>query len=96
VNPVNGLRFGDASAGVLIKAASQAWTGVAAATGTAGWFRLLGAVNDDESDDTTNNLFLRLDGNVATSGANLNLTSTSIASAATQTISTFSVTEPAA
>ena len=98
VNPANGLRFGDASAGVLVKDTTQAWTGVAvgAGTQTAGWFRLLGAVADDESDDTINNLFLRLDGNVATSGANLNLTSTSIANGATQTISTFSVTEPAA
>ena len=96
VNPANGLRFGDAASGVLVKDSSQAWTGVAAATGTAGWFRLLGAVADDESDDTTNNLFHRLDGNVATSGANLNLTSTSIANGATQTISTFSVTCPAA
>lgn len=95
VNPVNGLRFGDSSAGTLIKDATQTWTGVAAATGTAGWFRFYGSATDAGSSDSSE-VHVRLDGNVATSGADLNLTSTSIASGATQTISTFSVTMPAA
>ena len=94
VNSVNGLLFGDSAAGTLVKDASQAWTGVAGNTGTAGWFRLKGAVADAGSADS-GEVYNRLDGNVGTSGANLNLTSTSIASGATQTISTFSITQPA-
>lgn len=94
VNSVNGLKFGDSAAGVLVKDPSQTWSGVAAATGTAGWFRLVSAVSDSGALDSAET-FLRLDGNVATSGANLNLSSTSIATGATQTISTFSITEPA-
>jgi len=95
VNPANGLRFGDSAAGTLIKDAAQTWTGVAAATGTAGWFRFQGSVSDAGSADSSE-VYHRLDGSIATSGADLNLTSTSIASGATQTISTFSVTMPAA
>jgi len=39
---------------------------------------------------------MRLDGNVGTSGANMNLTSTAIVTAAVQTITAFTVTQPAA
>ena len=95
VNSANGLKFGDSAAGTLVKDPSQTWSGVAGNTGTAGWFRLVGAVADAGSADSSE-VYHRLDGNVATSGANLNLSSTSITSGATQTISTFSPTEPAA
>ena len=95
VNPVNGLRFGDSAAGTLVKDSAQAWTGVGLANGTAGWFRFKGPISDAGSSDAAE-LYIRLDGNVATSGANLNVTSTTIATGATQTISTFSLTEPAA
>lgn len=95
VNQVNGLLFGDSAAGALVKLPTQTWSGVAGASGTAGWFRLVGSVVDAGSADSSE-VFHRLDGNVATSGANLNLSSTTITSAATQTISTFTITEPAA
>lgn len=94
VNSVNGLKFGDSAAGVVAKDALQTWSGVAGNTGTAGWFRLKGAVADAGGADSTET-YIRLDGNVSTSGANLNLSSTSITSGATQTITTFSLTEPA-
>lgn len=94
VNPANGLRFGDSAAGVLVKDSAQTWTGVAAATGTAGWFRFEGAISDPGTADASE-VYLRMDGNVATSGANLHLSSTSITSGATQTINTFSLTLPA-
>jgi hypothetical protein len=94
VNQVNGLRFGDSAAGVLVKHPDQTWSGVAGATGTAGYFRFVGSVADAGSSDSSE-VFIRLDGNVATSGANLNLSSTSIVTSATQTISTFSLTLPA-
>jgi hypothetical protein len=94
VNPANGLKFGDSAAGTLVKDSTQTWSGVAAATGTAGWFRFYGAVADDGTADSAE-AKLRLDGNIATSGANMNLSSTSIVASATQTINTFSLTLPA-
>lgn len=95
VTAVNGVSFGSASAGVLAKLASQIWSGVAGATGTAGWFRFVGAVADSGITDTTESDF-RLDGAISTSGAQLNMSSTSIVSGATQTISSFPITLPTA
>lgn len=95
VNAVNGLRFGVALLGALNKLSTQTWSGVAGATGTAGWFRLTGAVVDDLTLDTDESE-LRLDGAISTSGSDLNLTSTAISSGATQTISAFTITLPAA
>ncbi|MBF0591203.1 MAG: hypothetical protein HQL02_03860 [Nitrospirae bacterium] len=86
-----GLSFGDASAGVMAKTVAETWSGTAVATGTAGWFRLV-APSDGGSSSQTDE---RLDGSVATSGAQLNMSSTSIVSGAVQTISTFSITMPA-
>lgn len=92
VTQVNGLQFESASAGSLTKLASQTWSGVIAVTGTAGWFRLKGPVADADAADTTETV-LRLDGSVAVSGGDLNLTSTALVSGATETISTFTPTE---
>ncbi|MBF0608985.1 MAG: hypothetical protein HQL61_15720 [Magnetococcales bacterium] len=86
-----GLSFGEASSGVLSKTVGETWSGTAVATGTAGWFRLV-APSDTGVSSTTEE---RLDGAVATSGAQLNMSSTSIVSGAVQTISTFSITMPA-
>jgi hypothetical protein len=94
VNSVNGLLLGDSTDGRVVKLPSQTWSGVAGATGTAGWFRFVGAVADAGSADSSQ-VFHRLDGNIATSGANLNMSNTSIVSAATQTIDTFAATLPA-
>lgn len=95
VTAVNGLTFGDAASGTLVKNPLETWTGVGLAAGTAGWFRYEGALVDTEASDTAG-AFNRLDGNIATSGANLNMSSTTVAIGATQTISTFSLTVPAA
>lgn len=93
VTAVNGVNFGIAAAGVLVKLASQVWSGVAGATGTAGWFRFVGAVADSGVTDTTES-DIRLDGAISTSGAQLNMSSTSIVSGATQTVSSFPITLP--
>lgn len=95
VDSANGLKFGVSTDGVIVKDPDQTWSGAAVATATAGWFRLQGAIADAGASDATNKALFRLDGNVGTSGANLNMTSTGIVSAATQTITEFSVTEPA-
>ena len=92
----NGLLLDyNATAGLITKDVTQTWSGTAVATGTAGWFRYKGSVVDAGALDSSA-VFLRLDGNVATSGANMNMSSTSITSGALQTLSTFSFTVPAA
>ena len=93
VNPANGLKYGVAAGGVLSKLSGQTWTGVAGATGTAGWFRLVGSVVDSGAADS-NETEIRLDGAIATSGAEINMSSTSITSASTQTLTAFSITMP--
>lgn len=93
---VNGLRMDyNAAAGVLTKDTTQTWSGTAVATGTAGYFRYKSAVADAGALDSSA-VFMRLDGNIATSGGNMNMSSTSITSGALQTLSTFSFTVPAA
>jgi len=92
---VNGLTLGNVSAGVVAKTASQLWTGVAVATGTAGWARFVASSADAGTADATASK-IRLDGSCATSGAQFNLTSTAFVTGATQTVSAFQVTQPQA
>jgi len=84
------LKLGAPAAGVIGKT-SAVWSGVALANGTAGYFRLVTNL-DDALLSTTQ---LRIQGNVSTSGAELNLTNINFAAGATQTIDTFQLTEPA-
>jgi hypothetical protein len=79
-----------AVAGVLSKDANV-WSGVASATGTATYFRLV--VNTDTGVSSTTEI--RMQGTIGTSGADLNMSSVAIVSAATQTIDTFDLTMPA-
>lgn len=95
VTAVNGLTWGDASAASIVKNPLETWSGVAAASGTAGWFRIEAAVADAGSLDSSEAV-IRCDGSVATSGAEWNMSSTAIVSAATQTITSFTVTLPTA
>lgn len=95
VSAVNGLAFGVAAGGVLPKSSGQTWSGVALASGTAGWFRFEGPVADSGALDSTESQ-VRLDGAISTSGAQLNMSSTSITAAATQTITSFPLTLPTA
>ena len=86
---VNGCNFtAPAAIGVLSKE-STAWSGVAVATGTAGWFRYKADSADTDGSSTT---FKRLDGAVSTSGAELNLSSVAITAGATITVNTGSFT----
>ena len=95
VDSANGLKFGDAASGILSKLSTQTWSGVTAVTGTAGWFRFEGPVADSGLLDSAGSQ-IRLDGAISTSGQQLNMSSTSFTAAATQTISTFPITLPAA
>lgn len=85
----NGLFLALAASGAITKHASQTWSGVGIADGTAGYFRFYGAATDAGSISTT---LPRIDGRIATSGAELNLSNTSIVTGASQTISSFSIT----
>jgi hypothetical protein len=93
VTALNGLLWGDVLTGVLSKLAAQTWSGIAGATGTAGWCRFEAAVVDAGALDSLEAV-LRMDGAVATSGAELNLSSLSIVNTVLQTIDTFTVTLP--
>jgi hypothetical protein len=98
-----GLTFDAPVDNVLSKAAAETWSGVATNNGTAGWFRFYQLVTnaatsltEGTDDDSVSKSNARLDGSVATSGGDLNISSTTITSGATQTVSSFSITQPLA
>ncbi len=86
----NGLTFAAAASGAVSK--SGVWSFVGIAAGTAGWFRLKGNALDNDLTSTT---LPRLDGSIATSGADLNLSNIAIAVSAPSTIDAFTFTIPA-
>ena len=86
----NGLTFAAASGGAASKSGVWSFNGVA--VGTAGWFRLKGNAADAGALST---VLPRLDGSIATSGADLNLSNISIAVGAPNTIDSFAWTTPA-
>ena len=88
-----GINFDTAAAaGVLAKAPGETWSGVNAATGTAGYFRHV-AAGDTAASSTTQ---ARIQGSVGVVGSDLNLTSVSLVAAATQTIDFYTVALPLA
>lgn len=87
----NGLNFLKAVAGVMAKE-STTWKGDGVADGTAGSFRFIAGGHTSAGDSTDE---IRMDGTVATSGGDMTLTSTAIATGATQTINTFTLAVPA-
>jgi hypothetical protein len=87
-----GINFDTAaSAGVLSKAPAEVWSGVNAASGTATFYRHVAAADDGTLSTTQP----RIQGTVSTVGADLNLSSVSLTSGATQTIDYYSVALPA-
>jgi hypothetical protein len=86
----NGLRLGDSADGILGKESGQVWSGSILASGVAGWFRFY-----DNSVTTGQSLTAkRFDGTIATSGAELNMSNTSLAIGGTVTIDSFALTLP--
>lgn len=90
VTAVNGLTFAAATGGTVSKSGTWSFSGVA--VGTAGWFRLKASVNDAGALSTT---AVRLDGSVATSGADMNLSNISVVVSAPNTVDSFTLTFPA-
>ena len=87
----NGLEFDAATAGAISKAAAEAWQGAGLAVGTAGWYRFYTNAYTTGASTTA----IRFDGNVATAGSQLDLSSTAIKVSLPITIDTFKVTLPA-
>ncbi len=87
----NGLTFAAAVAGVVSKSGIWSMNGID--VGTAGWFRLKGNAVDAGALST---VLPRLDGSIAVTGADLNLSNISIAISQPTTIDSFSWTQPAA
>ncbi len=77
VAAVNGLKWGAPAAGVIAKLATQTWSGLNSATGTAGWYRFYGSVADSGAADT-NLQYFREDGAIAASGSELTMASTAL------------------
>ena len=97
VAPVNGLLLGPASAGVIAKLAGQVWSMAGVAVGTAGWFRFYSSDTADSGGLISGApYFPRIDGSVAVSGADLNLSNISITVSAPATVDTFNFTMPSA
>lgn len=90
-SPTNGLGFDAPAAGVISKAAAEVWRGLGVTTGTAGWFRLVGNATDAGGSSTT---LPRLDGTVAVSGGDMNMSSISIVTSAPTTVDVFQFTLP--
>lgn len=88
-SPTNGLEFGTASGGVIAKAPGESWEFTGLADGTAGWFRFVGNAMDDGTSSTT---LPRIDGSIAKTGGDLNLSNTAITTGAPNTIDVFQLT----
>jgi len=87
----NGLRLGDAAAGVIAKETADVWSGQNLASGVAGWFRMY----DNNVTTGASTTAVRMDGSCATSGAQMNMTSTTLVSGVTTTVDSVALTQPA-
>lgn len=91
-NGGSGVNFDTAAvAGSIPKAPGETWSGVNVATGAATFFRHV-LSSDTGALSTT---ALRIQGTVAVAGGDLNLTSVSLSSGATQTVDAYNVAQPA-
>lgn len=88
----NGLEFGDASSASISKSSSETWQDAGIASGTAGWWRFCANPSDAGAASTTH---ARIDGNVGTSGADLNMSTVAVVAGSTYTIDTFTYNLPA-
>jgi hypothetical protein len=87
----NGLEFGVASGGAIGKSTTQDWELTAIAEGVAGWFRAYANPADAGGADTTF-IYPRIDGTVATSGGQLNLSSLNFIVGTPATVTGFTIT----
>jgi hypothetical protein len=83
------LNFGPPSSGAIEKT-SDVWSGVVAASGVAGYFRIV-QINDDGLESETQR---RIQGAVSTSGSELDMDNTSLTAGKTHTVDDYSYTIP--
>ena len=88
---VNGLTYGAATGGILLK--TGVWSGVNVLAGTAGHFRLLGSVVDAGGSSTT---LVRVQGTCGIGSGDMPLVSTALDLGATHTVDSFQLILPAA
>lgn len=79
------------TAGVIAKDGTEVWGGTGLANGTAGYYRLVTSSDDGTTTSTT---AVRVDGVIATSGGDMNMSSTTIAIGAPLLINTATFTIP--
>jgi hypothetical protein len=80
-----------ATAGVIAKDGTEVWGATGLANGTAGYYRLVTSSDDGTTTSTT---AVRIDGVIATSGGDMNMTSTTIATGAPLLINNATFTIP--
>jgi len=95
-----GLTFdGIVSAGTLPKAVAETWSGTAAATGTAGYFRWNELVTDkagtETAADTGGVSNIAMDGSIAVTGGDINMSNVSVVTGALQSVTVFNIVQPA-
>jgi hypothetical protein len=90
---VDTLQFAKSSAGAMSKS-TAVWSDTVIVSGVAGYFRIVTS-HDDGTLDTATLDQPRLQGTISTSGAELNLSNTSLVAGTTLTIDTYSVSLPA-
>lgn len=87
-----GLLFDTAAAsGIIAKKPSETWSGVNLASGTASFYRHVAAGADAGGSSTT---LPRVQGTIATAGADMNISNPVLVSGATQTLDFYTVALP--
>jgi hypothetical protein len=88
-----------ATAGTLPKAVAETWSGTAAATGTAGWFRFNELETNKAGTETAAGTGgvsnVCMDGSIAVTGGDINMSNVSVVSGALQTVTVFNIVQPA-
>ena len=87
---INGINLGTATDGVIGKDSDETWSGVGLVAGNAGWFRFY----DNAAITGASTSAIRLDGSIATTGAQMNMTNTSISTSGVTVISSVAITDP--
>lgn len=84
------LEYEAAAGGIIAKSIAQAWAGTNSASGVATWYRHMDAADAGGASTTAP----RVQGTVGVSGAELNLSNTTLANGAPQTIDYYSIALP--
>lgn len=87
-----GLTFGNSASGTIAKTPTEDWKFVGIADGTAGWFRFHPAAGNPALSSATE---ARIDGNIATSGGDLNISNIAVKIGVPNTVDVFQFTMPA-